>query len=265
MFRPLLAFVLSRRPIVLLALLAFMGAGLFAFSKLNVEAYPNPAPVILEITAQAPGLSAEEMERYYTRPMEIGLATTPNVDNIRSTSFYGLSFVRITFKYGTDYYFALSQVANNLQANVNLPNGVQPQIQASSLVGEILRYQVKGPSNYSLTDLRTLQDWVIEKRLLTVPGVVQVVTWGGTTKEYHVDADPKRLEAYGITLKNLLDSIGNANLNVGGRAISVGDQSVNIRGLGLVESLDDIANIVVGQKNGITRRWARRGTRPSRR
>ncbi|MPS94215.1 CusA/CzcA family heavy metal efflux RND transporter [Comamonas sp.] len=251
MFRPLLAFVLSRRPIVLLALLAFMGAGLLAFSKLNVEAYPNPAPVILEITAQASGLSAEEMERYYTRPMEIGLATTPNVDNIRSTSFYGLSFVRITFKYGTDYYFALSQVANNLQANVNLPGGVQPQIQASSLVGEILRYQVKGPSSYSLTDLRTLQNWVIEKRLLTVPGVVQVVTWGGTTKEYHVDADPKRLEAYGITLKNLLDSIGNANLNVGGRAISVGDQSVNIRGLGLVNNLDDIANIVVGQKNGM--------------
>ena len=250
MFRPLLAFVLSRRPIVLLALLAFMGAGLLAFSKLNVEAYPNPAPVILEITAQAPGLSAEEMERYYTRPMEVGLATTPNVTNIRSTSFYGLSFVRVTFKYGTDYYFALSQVANNLQANVNLPGGVQPQIQASSLVGEILRYQVKGPSTYSLTDLRTLQDWVIEKRLLTVPGVVQVVTWGGTTKEYHVEADPKRLEAYGLTLKSLLDAIGNANLNVGGRSISVGDQSVNIRGLGLVRNLKDVSDIVVGQKGG---------------
>ena len=251
MFRPLLAFVLSRRPIVLLALLAFMGMGVLAFIKLNVEAYPNPAPVILEITAQAPGQSAEEMERYYTRPMEIGLATTPGVDNIRSTSFYGLSFVRVTFKYGTDYYFALTQVANNLQANVNLPGGVQPQIQASSLVGEILRYQVKGPSTYSLTQLRTLQDWVIEKRLLTVPGVVQVVTWGGTTKEYHVEADPKRLEAYGITLKTLVDSIGNANLNVGGRSISLGDQSVNIRGLGLVRDIKDIADIVVGTKNGL--------------
>ena len=176
MFRSLLAFVLSRRPIVLLALLAFLGLGLLAFAKLNVEAYPNPAPVIIEITAQVPGMSSEEMERYYTRPMEVGLATTPDVENIRSTSFYGLSFVRVTFKYGTDYYFALTQIANNLQANVNLPGGVQPQIQASSLVGEILRYQVKGPSTYSLTDLRTLQDWVIQRRLLTVPGVVQVVT-----------------------------------------------------------------------------------------
>ncbi|MCP4514733.1 MAG: efflux RND transporter permease subunit [Delftia sp.] len=251
MFRSLLAFVLSRRPIVLLALLAFLGLGLLAFAKLNVEAYPNPAPVIIEITAQVPGMSSEEMERYYTRPMEVGLATTPDVENIRSTSFYGLSFVRVTFKYGTDYYFALTQIANNLQANVNLPGGVQPQIQASSLVGEILRYQVKGPSTYSLTDLRTLQDWVIQRRLLTVPGVVQVVTWGGTTKEYHVEADPKRLEAHGVTLRNLIEAIGNANLNVGGRAISVGDQSVNIRGLGLVRNVDDVANIVVGQKNGL--------------
>ncbi|XAH21887.1 CusA/CzcA family heavy metal efflux RND transporter [Xylophilus sp. GW821-FHT01B05] len=251
MFRPLLAFVLSRRPIVLLGLLAFLAAGVFAFLKLNVEAYPNPAPVILEITAQAPGMSAEEMERYYTRPMEVGLATTPGVDNIRSTSFYGLSFVRVTFKYDTDYYFALTQVANNLQANVSLPNGVQPQIQASSLVGEILRYQVKGPASTSLTELRTLQDWVIERRLLTVPGVVQVVTWGGTTKEYHVEADPKLLESHKVTLQQLITAIGNANLNVGGRAISVGDQSVNIRGLGLVENLDDIGNIVVGQQNGL--------------
>src|SRR5450830_2153417 len=107
-----------------------MAAGVAAFIKLNVEAYPNPAPVILEITAQAPGQSAEEMERYYTRPMEVGLATTPGLDNIRSTSFYGLAFVRLTFKYDTDYYFALTQVANNLQANVNLPGGVAPQIQA---------------------------------------------------------------------------------------------------------------------------------------
>ena len=139
-------------------MLAFFGVGLIAFYKLNIEAYPNPAPVILEITAQAPGSSAEEMERYYTRPMEIGLATTPGVENIRSTSFYGLSFVRVTFKYGVDYYFALTQIANNLSQNVSLPNGVQPQIQASSLVGEIFRYQVKGPSTYSLTELRTLQD-----------------------------------------------------------------------------------------------------------
>src|SRR5499433_1316728 len=114
MLKGLLAFGLTRRPIIMLGLLLFIGGGLVAFSKLNIEAYPNPAPVILEITAQAPGLSAEEMERYYTIPMEVGLAPTPGVAIIRSTSFYGLSFVRVTFKYGIDYYFAVTQ------ANISL-------------------------------------------------------------------------------------------------------------------------------------------------
>jgi len=251
MFKPILYFVLTRRPIVVLGLLAFIIAGVIAFLKLNVEAYPNPAPVIIEITAQYPGASSEEMERYYTRPMEIGLATTPGVEVIRSTSFAGLSFVRVTFDYSVDYYFALTQIANGLSQNVNLPNGVQPQIQASSLVGEIFRYQLKGPPTYSLTDLRTIQDWVVVKRLLTTPGIVQVVTWGGTTKEFHVEVDPKRLEGYGITFQQLLNAIGNSNSNVGGRTVSVGDQSMNIRGVGLVENLSDIERIVLTQQNGL--------------
>lgn len=251
MFRSLLSFVLTRRPVVLLGLIAFLAAGVLAFYKLNVEAYPNPAPVILEITAQAPGLSAEEMERYYSRPMEIGLATTLGVDNIRSTSFYGLAFVRVTFKYNVNYSQAVSRIAVNLQQNVSLPNNVQPQIQASSLVGEILRYQVVGPSTYSLTDLRGIQDWVIQRRLLTVTGVAQVVTWGGTTKEYHVEVDPRKLEGYGLTLQQVLAAVGNSNSNVGGRTVSVGEQSVNVRGLGLVRDIKDVGNIVLTQQNGI--------------
>src|SRR5579871_5944455 len=118
MLRSILMFGLTRRPIILLGLLVFIGGGLMAYTRLNIEAYPNPAPVILEITAQSAGLSAEEMERYYTIPLEVGLSATPNVDVIRSTSFYGLSFVRIVFQYGTDYYFALTQTAISLQQNV---------------------------------------------------------------------------------------------------------------------------------------------------
>jgi cobalt-zinc-cadmium resistance protein CzcA len=249
-FRGLIAFALTRRSIIILALLAFVGAGLVAYAKLNIEAYPNPAPVILEITAQAPGLSAEEMERSYTRPMEVGLATTPGVDNIRSTSFYGLSFVRVTFKYGVDYYFALAQAALNLQQNVTLPNNVQPQIQASSLVGEIYRYQIVGPPHFGLTNLRTLQDWVVTRRLLSVPGIAQVVTWGGTTKEYDVDVDLNKLQGYGVTLPQVIAAIGNANTNVGGRTINIGQQSVNIRGVGLIKDVDDIGHIVLSQSNG---------------
>ena len=262
MLRSILAFALTRRPIIMLCLLGFMAAGALAFTKLNIEAYPNPAPVILEITAQAPGLSAEEMERYYTIPMEVGLASTPGVDTIRSTSFYGLSFVRVIFKYGVDYYFAYQMASLNLQQNVSLPNNVQPQIQASSLVGEILRYQVVGPPHFGLTNLRTIQDWILQRRLLTVPGVAQIVTWGGTTKEYEVEADPHKLEAYNVTLPQLVSAIGNANINVGGRTINIGQQSINIRGLGLIDSgggndltqgwhVDDIKNIVLTQSGGV--------------
>src|SRR6202451_3864148 len=128
MFKSLLAFCLSRRPIVAVGLLLFAGAGLIAFKMLNIEAYPNPTPVILEITAQAPGLSADEMERYYGTPIENGLYTVPGIDVIRSTSFYGLSFIRVVFKYGVDYDFAYSQTAIALQQNVNLPGGVSPTI-----------------------------------------------------------------------------------------------------------------------------------------
>jgi len=164
MFKSFLAFCLSRRTIVVLGLLLFTGAGLVAFKMLNIEAYPNPTPVILEITAQAPGLSAEEMERYYTRPMEIGLYTTPGIEVIRSTSFYGLSFVRVSFKYGVDYFFAYSQAAVALAQNVNLPGNQVPSIQANSSTGEIYRYQVVGPPHFGIINLRTVQDWIVARR-----------------------------------------------------------------------------------------------------
>ncbi len=262
MLKGLLIFGLTRRPLVLLGLLVFVAAGTFAFSRLNIEAYPNPAPVILEITAQSPGLSAEEMERYFTIPIEVGLAATPGVDVIRSTSFYGLSFVRVVFQYDVDYYFALTQTAINLQQNVSLPNGVTPQIQATSLVGEIYRYEVVGPPHFGLSNLRTVQDWILQRRLLAVPGVVQVNTWGGTTKEYDVDVDLQRLEAYGVTLPQVISAIGNANINVGGRTINMGQQSVNVRGIGLMDSggavdltqgyrVQDIENAMLSQSQGL--------------
>jgi heavy metal efflux system protein len=262
LIRSLLVFGLTRSAIVVLGVLVFCAAGLVAFSKLNIEAYPNPAPVILEITAQAAGLSAEEMEKYYTIPMEVGLYPTPGVVNVRSTSFYGLSFVRVTFAYGVDYFFALTQASISLQQNVTLPGNLVPTIQASSLVGEIYRYQIVGPPHFGLTNLRTLQDYVVTRRLLTVPGVAQINSWGGTTKQFNVDADLEKLEAYNITVPQLISALGNGNINVGGREISIGQQSVNIRGIGLINSggadavtngyhVQDIENIVLTQSGGL--------------
>jgi heavy metal efflux system protein len=262
LIKSLIHFGLTRSAVVVLGLVVFCAAGLFAFARLNIEAYPNPAPVILEITAQAPGLSAEEMEKYYTIPMEVGLYPTPGVVNIRSTSFYGLSFVRVTFRYGIDYYFALTQAANSIQQNIQLPGNLVPTIQQSSLVGEIYRYQLVGPPNFGLTNLRTLQDYVVARRLMTIPGVVQINAWGGTTKQFNVDADLARLEAYNITVPQLVSALGNANVNVGGREIAIGQQSVNIRGIGLIDSggaddltrgdrVADIENIVLTQSGGL--------------
>lgn len=262
MLKSLLEFCLTRKAIIVLALVVFTGAGIAAFLRLNVEAYPNPAPVILEITAQAAGLSAEEMEKYYTIPMEVGLYPTPGVENIRSTSFYGLSFVRITFRYGIDYYFALTQTANSITQNITLPNNLVPTIQQSSLVGEIYRYQLVGPPNYGLTNLRTVQDYVVARRLMTVPGVVQINAWGGTTKQFNVDADLQKLESYNITVPQLVSALGNANINVGAREITIGQQSVNIRGIGLIDTggdetiaggykVRDIENVVLTQSNGL--------------
>ena len=262
MLESVIAFCLSRRAIVVFGLLAFAVAGFFAFKQLNIEAYPNPTPVILEITAQAPGLSAEEMERYYTIPIEIGLYTTPGIQVIRSTSFYGLSFVRVLFKYGVDYHFAYAQAAIAMQQNITLPGGQVPQIQQNSSTGEIYRYQVVGPKHFGLTNLRTIQDWVVTRRLLTIPGIVQINSWGGTTKEFEVEVDPQKLEAYNVTIPQVLTALGNANVNVGGREIRIGQQSINIRGVGLINDgggddltqgrrLDDIENVVLSQQNGV--------------
>jgi cobalt-zinc-cadmium resistance protein CzcA len=259
MLKALITFALSRRAIILLVLLVLISTGLWAFSRINIEAYPNPAPVILEITAQAPGLSAEEMERYYTMPMEVGLAVVPGVHVIRSTSFYGLSFVRVMFNYGVDYYFARTEASIALQQNVTLPGGVQPTIQGSSLVGEIYRYQLVAENpHFGLTNLRTVNDWVVIRRLLTVPGVVQVNPWGGTTKTFDAEVDLQKLDAYGVTLQQLLSLIGNSNVNVGARTLNQGQQSINIRGVGLLGdgegrgTVEDIEDIVLSTTaNGI--------------
>src|ERR1700722_6043727 len=198
MLNAIISFCLSRRAIIVFGLLFFVGAGIFAYEQLDIEAYPNPSPVVLEVTAQAPGLSAADIERYYTIPIENGLSTLPGGDIICSTSFYGLSFVRVTFKYGIDYNFAYSQTATALQQNVSLPGNVTASVQANSGVGEILRYEVQGPSHFGITNLRTVEDWIVHRRLLQVHGVLQVNSWGGPTKEFDVQVDPRKMEAYNV-------------------------------------------------------------------
>lgn len=250
MLRHVLEFCLSRRPLVLISFFVFVALGYAAFRTLNIEAYPDPAPPIIEIITQYQGQSAEEVERYVTVPLEIAVASTPGLKYVRSTTLYGLSFVRLQFEYGRDYYFVRQQTINRL-ADAALPAGVQPALSPAGGISEILRYELKGPPGMSAMELKTLQDWVVTRKLKTVPGVADVSSMGGYTREYHVDIDLDRLMAYGLALPQVLDAISAGNANVGGRTISIGTQSVNVRGLGAIRSLDDIRNIVLSQRGGV--------------
>jgi cobalt-zinc-cadmium resistance protein CzcA len=250
MTRSLIAACLSRRPLVLIGFLAFLGIGSAAFYAMNIEAYPDPAPPIIEIIAQYPGQSPEEVERYVTIPIEIAVASTPGLKYIRSNSVFALGFIRLQFEYGRDYYFVLQQTLNRLK-DATLPPQVQPVISPAGTVSEIYRYQLVGPPNIDLIELRTLQDWVVERRLRLVPGVSDVLVLGGKTKEFQAEIDLNRMRAYGLTLPQIMTAIAASNSNVGGRTIALGEQSVNVRGLGVVGSLKDIENIVLTQQGGL--------------
>ena len=250
MIRGLISTCLSRRPLVLIAFAAFLALGFGAFQRLNIEAYPDPAPPIIEIIAQYPGQSPEEVERYVTIPIEIAVASTPGLKFIRSNTVYALGFIRLQFEYGRDYYFVRQQALNRLK-DVELPPGVQPVISPAGTISEIFRYQLNGPPGMDLIELKTLQDWVVERRLRIVPGVADVLVLGGKTKEFQAEIDLNRMMAYGLTLPQIITAIAASNANVGGRTISLGEQSVNVRGLGVLTSLEDIGNIVLTQQGGV--------------
>jgi cobalt-zinc-cadmium resistance protein CzcA len=245
-----MSFCLSRRPLVLVAYAGFIGVGVAAFITLNVEAYPDPAPPIIEIIAQYPGQSPEEVERYVTIPLEIAVASTPGLTYIRSNTVFALGFIRLQFEYGRDYNFVRQQVTNRLK-DATLPAAVTPVISPAGGISEILRYQLKGPPGMDLIELKTIQDWVVERKLRIVPGVGAISPLGGKTKEYQAEIDLDRMRSYGLTLPQIINAISTSNANVGGRTIAVGEQSVNVRGVGALGSIGDINNIVVSQQGGL--------------
>src|SRR6202162_4658630 len=227
MLRSLIAFCLSRRPLVLVTFAAFLALGYAAFTTLNIEAYPDPAPPIIEIIAQNAGQSPEEMERYVTIPIEIAFSSTPGLKFIRSNTVFALSFVRLQFQYGQDYHFVRQQTLNRLKDAI-LPQGVEPVISPAGGISEIFRYQLKGPPDMDVMQLKTLQDWVVERKLRIVPGVADIAALGGKTKEYQAEVDLNRMMSYGITLPQIITAISANNSNVGGRTITLGEQSVNV-------------------------------------
>jgi cobalt-zinc-cadmium resistance protein CzcA len=177
----IVTFALRQRVLIVVMLVMVLGAGVASFLALNIEAYPDPVPPLVDVVTQSTGQSAEEIERYITIPLEVQMAGIPNVQAIRTISLFGLSDVKVQFTYDFTYQQAEQWVINRLSQLGPLPNGAQPQISPTSPIGEIFRYRVVGPPNYSVTDLKTLQDWVLERRFKAVPGVIDVTGWGGKT------------------------------------------------------------------------------------
>src|SRR5438477_10208328 len=224
--------------------------GLIAFKQLTIEAYPDPPPPMVDIVTQSPGLSSEEIERYITIPIETQVAGIKNLRTIRTISLYGLSDVKLQFSFDYTYEEALQQVLNRLAQMPPLPGSVQPSISPLSAIGAIFRYRLTGPPNYSVLDLKTLQDWVLQRRFRAVPGVIDVTGWGGKTKTYELQVDFNKLVANGLTLPQVLQAISNSNINVGGNTVNIGAQSAVVRGVGLIRSIDDLNNTMVSQSGG---------------
>jgi cobalt-zinc-cadmium resistance protein CzcA len=245
-----IAFALRQRRVMLVLLLVVFASGIASFIRLNIEAYPDPVPPLVDIVTQNPGQSAEEIERYITIPLEIELSGIPHVTAIRTISLFGLSDVAVQFTYDFTYEEAEQRVINRLSRLDSLPSGVTPAISSDSPIGEIYRYRIVGPPGYSLTDLKTIEDWIVERRLRAVPGIIDVTGWGGKTKTYEVTVDLDRLLQYALTVPQVVQALNNSNNNVGGQTVNFGPQSAIVRGIGLIHSIDQIADTMVTLNNG---------------
>src|SRR6516162_9034286 len=255
MIRALIEWSLRNPLIVLLMVAALVGVGMYSFINVNVEAYPDPAPAIVEVVALFSGASAEEVERQVTIPLEVTFAGMPGLKTIHSKSLFGLSDLKMNWHYGSQWTYEVArQEVINRMATISqpLPSGVSPQISPESPTGEIYRYILKVPKDpsgreiYTLNDLKALQDWVLEREFRTVPRIVDVTSFGGTVRRYEVQPDPDRLRRYGISLGQLQSALTNSNQTVGGDYVNQGQVALTVRSVGLFGGGADPVNKVLG-------------------
>ena len=245
----LITYALTQPLFIVLGTVLFAAAGVTAFKNLSVEAFPDVTDTQVTVIALYAGRAAEEVEKQVTLPLETALSGLPNSIRIFSHTQFGLSYTVVTYDDKADVNIARQQVNERL-TGVDLPQGVQVNVAPNATpVGEIMRYRVRG-NGKSTTDLRTLEDWVIERALRQVPGVADVVAMGGFIKQYEVQPDLDKLRAYKLSFQNLVDALGRGNSNVGGSYVAQGAQQFAIRGIGLLQSVDDIGNIVLAARNG---------------
>lgn len=246
----LIRFAVSQRLLVLLAVVILIAAGAYSFQRLPIDAVPDVTNVQVQILTAAPSLAPLEIERQITFPVEVAMSGLPGIEEIRSVSKFGLSAVTVVFEESTSIYFARQLVLERLsQAREQIPESIgSPEMgPISTGLGEIYQYELRGAegSGYDATSLRTIQDWNVRRQLLGVPGITEVNSFGGLVKQYQVRVDPAKLQAYGLGLRDVLEAVTRNNANVGGAYIEHGSEQYLLRGIGLVESADDISNIVV--------------------
>src|SRR6266404_4700222 len=249
MVQRLIAFALHQPLFLLLMTVLFIGGGVAAFKSLPVEAFPDVTDVQVTVITLFSGHAPEEVEKQVTIPLEIGLSGLPHQVRLFSHTQFGLSFIMLTFDDKVNDYFARQQVLERLQG-IDLPTGVQPQLAPlSTAIGEIFRYRLKG-DGFSPRELRTVEDWTVERHFKMTPGIADVVSFGGFIKQYEVNPNLPRMKTYNISMQQLFTALGRGNANAGGGYIEQGEQQFLIRGIGLLRDSDDIGNIVVVERNG---------------
>ena len=249
MIKRIVSFALHQQLFLIMLTVLFVAGGIVAFRSLSIEAFPDVTDVQVIVITLYPGHAAEEMEKQVTIPLELVLSGIPHAVRMFSHTQFGLSFLTITFDGEANDYFARQQVLERLH-QADLPNGVEPDLAPlATPIGELYRYQLKG-DNYSPTDLRTIQDWVVARNLKIIPGVADVVSRGGFIKQYQVSVDLAKMKSYNITLQQVFTALGRGNANAGGSYIEQGEQQYLIRGIGLLGSKDDIGDVLVAERSG---------------
>jgi cobalt-zinc-cadmium resistance protein CzcA len=250
MIATLMRLALRQRFLSIVLGLALIGLGLWAFNQLSIEAYPDISDTQVVVITLYPGHAAEEIEQQVSVPIERALNSVPNVIARRSRTIFGLSVVELTFEYGTNDYFARQVVLEKLR-DATLPDGVTPTLgPMSTPIGELYKYTLEG-NGYDSRQLREIEDWVIEPRLLAVPGVTDITPFGGVIKQYQIEVDPVALTRYNLAIRDIAQAVDSNNQNAGGALLDNQQQGLVVRGVGLIQSVDDIENVVVTSANGV--------------
>src|SRR5256712_1604325 len=250
MIAKLLRLALNQRFLSVVLGVGLVALGVWAFMQLSIEAYPDISDTQVVVISLYRGHAAEEIEQQVSVPIERALNSVPNVIARRSRTIFGLSVVELTFQYGTNDYFARQVVLEKLR-DATLPDGVTPTLgPMSTPIGEVYKYTLDGPG-YDSRRLREIQDWIVEPRMLQVPGVTDIAPFGGVIKQYQIEVDPLGLNKYNLSIRDIAQAVDSNNQNAGGALLDNEQQGLVVRGVGLLQSIGDIENIVVASNNGV--------------